>query len=298
MSDRKRTIAIFGKLIKPSFEESLQGLWNILMKEDLEIILFRDFAQTLEKQTGTLPFPYRTFATPDEIPSRTEFLISIGGDGTFLEAIPFILDKQIPIAGINSGRLGFLSDINSHDLQDCMVEILQDEFRIETRSLIEVSSPGFSFDGNPYALNDVSIHKLDSASMITIHTSIDQEYLNSYWADGLIIATPTGSTAYSLSSGGPIVLPQSQNLILTPIAPHTLTVRPLVIPDASVLDFTIEGRNESFLVSLDHRSYHLPLEQKLQLKKSIRSIQVIKPNKHSFFSTLRNKLMWGIDRRN
>ncbi len=298
MPSRSRIIALYGRVFKPEFKPDLLRLFEIFRQWQIELVIYQPFAEFITKELGQIDLPYKLFKHEKEIPSRTDFLISIGGDGTFLEAIPYILDRQIPIAGINSGRLGFLSDISSENIEGSLTEILSNDFSLEERSLVEIQADNFDFQGFPFALNDVSIHKLETASMITVHTYIDNEFLNSYWADGLIISTPTGSTAYSLSSGGPIVHPQAQNLIITPIAPHTLTVRPLVIPDHAKLGFRIDGRSDYYLVSVDHRSFHLPIELELTIQKSIRSIRVIKPNKGSFFTTLRNKLMWGIDRRN
>ena len=225
-------------------------------------------------------------------------MFSIGGDGTFLEAVSYVRDKGIPIVGVNTGRLGFLADISQDQISQAMNAIINKEFDVEERSLIKVETNSAQSIDFPYALNEMTCHKMDTSSMITIHTFIDGEFLNSYWADGLIVATPTGSTAYSLSAGGPILTPSSSNFIITPLAPHNLTVRPLVIPDKHVIKMVIEGRGVNYLATLDSHSHILPYNVEITLRKADFSVKVIKLKTHSYFSTLRNKLMWGADRRN
>ncbi|MDP4206237.1 MAG: NAD kinase, partial [Bacteroidota bacterium] len=221
-----------------------------------------------------------------------------GGDGTFLEAASLVHDTGLPIVGINSGRLGFLADISQSEIGFALEQILDGKYLIEERSLVEIIEPEGKFGNCNYALNEVTFHKMDSSSMITIHAYLNNVYLNTYWADGLIISTPTGSTAYSLSVGGPIVSPDSSIFILSPIASHNLTVRPFVIPDHNELMFEIEGRGEHFLTSLDSRSSVMTVNTRIRLRKADFKLRVIKLREHDFYSTLRNKLMWGADKRN
>jgi NAD+ kinase len=227
-----------------------------------------------------------------------DLLLSIGGDGTFLSAVPIAIDRDIPIAGINCGRLGFLADINSDEIESALTMIINGEFKIEKRSLVEIIQPFQLFEGSNYAANELTVHKLDNSSMIKIETYINHEFLTNYWADGLIVATPTGSTAYSLSVGGPILMPLLTGLIITPIASHNLTMRPIVVPDNVEIELRIEGRGNQFRVSIDHRSMPLDFATVLKIKKAEVSIKVVKITGQSFNSTLRNKLMWGADKRN
>jgi len=227
-----------------------------------------------------------------------DFLISIGGDGTVLDTIPLVKDSKIPILGINTGRLGFLSNINVDKVLNAADALLRGDYDLDERSLLEINCSGVDFKSHNFALNEVTIHKKDTSSMITIHTYLDDTFVNSYWADGLIISTPTGSTAYSLSCGGPIIMPGSQNTVLTPIAPHNLNVRPLVIPNSGKLSLTANGRDESFFLTLDSRSFSVPNQTRVTITKSDFSIYLVNLKEQNFFSTIRNKLLWGIDRRN
>ena len=231
------------------------------------------------------------------IPKDIEFLICIGGDGTFLEAITYIRDSSIPLVGINSGRLGFLANIAGCEADQIIDYLVSTEYSIEDRALLEFSSEQQVFSDFPFALNECTIQKAGS-SLSTIHVTINGEYLTSYWADGLIISTPTGSTAYSLSVGGPIVTPQCTNFIITPIAAHNLNVRPLVIPDTARLSLSVEGRTDNFLATLDSRSTKCNINNKINISKAPFTIRMIKLPQINFYSTLRNKLMWGADKRN
>ncbi|WP_372644489.1 NAD kinase, partial [Ancylomarina sp.] len=217
----------------------------------------------------------------------------------FLDAVTVVQDSGIPIVGVNSGRLGFMADIAREEIPAAISDIFEGNYSIEERTLLKVQTKdnGLFKDFN-YALNEFTVHKKDSASMITIHTYIDGEYLNSYWADGLIIATPTGSTAYSLSVGGPILIPNTQNFVISPISPHNLTVRPIVLPNHQEITLKVEGRSDSYLASLDSRSVSFEALNELKISKADFKIKVLKLKTHSFYSTLRNKLMWGVDKRN
>lgn len=223
--------------------------------------------------------------------------LSVGGDGTFLRTAAFIGKKNIPILGINTGRLGFLADVSSSEIEDTIEEIFKNYYKIEERTLLRLHTENHNFRGYNYALNEIAILKRDTSSMITIHTSLNDDYLTSYQADGLIIATPTGSTAYSMSVNGPILLPQGNSLVLSPVAPHSLNVRPLVIPDDYLISLKVESRNKYFLISLDGRSEVFPVDTLLTIHKADFTTKVIKRYNHTFYQTLREKLMWGADGR-
>ena len=223
--------------------------------------------------------------------------LSVGGDGTFLRTAARIHQQNIPILGINTGHLGFLAGIAANEVEAGLDELVAGKFVVEERSLLHLdSSEAFCLRYN-YALNEIAILKRDTSSMITVHTTLNNEYLTSYQADGLVIATPTGSTAYSMSVNGPILLPECKNFVLSPVAPHTLNVRPLVIPDAYVIGLEVESRNQHSLVSLDGRSEVLPVGTKLEVKKADFTTKILKRANHTFYQTLRDKLMWGTDPR-
>jgi NAD+ kinase len=291
-------IAIYGKAFTDAFMQIMDELAQVVVSEDIQLVLHQSLHDHLISiNWNKLPQVSR-FSSPDDFPADTNFLISIGGDGSFLETIQFVKKDAVPLIGINSGRLGFLADISKTEVQDALREVLSGQYKIENRVLIQLLENHALPEFPNYALNEICIHKLDNSAMITIHVYLGDEYLNSYWADGLIISTPTGSTAYNLSAGGPIVLHNSKSFILTPIAPHTLTVRPLVIPNTSDLRIKVEGRSEEYLVSLDHRSYRMKMENPISIQKADFDVKLIKPQNHSFLKTLRQKLAWGTDKRN
>jgi NAD+ kinase len=224
-------------------------------------------------------------------------MFSLGGDGTLLDTLTFVRHHPILVMGINIGRLGFLADIGKDEIEYAIDSISRGSYVIDRRTLIELESSNNLFGEVNYALNDVTIHKKDTSAMITIHTYINGELLNSYWADGLIISTPTGSTGYSLSCGGPIIMPTSENFVLTPIAPHNLNVRPMVVSDSSVISFEIEGRHEQFFCTLDSRTEPIDSSTQLAVKKSNFTMGLVRLPDHHFLETLRKKLMWGADAR-
>lgn len=225
------------------------------------------------------------------------FIISIGGDGTFLRASHLVAKSGIPLVGINYGRMGFLADIPEEELHEFVSKFINKQYKIEERSYIEISNPD-SFGDKNYALNEISVYRKESSHLMTINTWIDDEFLGSFWADGIVVATPTGSTAYSLSLGGPIITPDSRNIIINAIAPHSLTVRPLVIPDTSVIKLQIEGRDNTYNISLDSKTCTCKPTDEIIIRKSKHTLKTIKIEGKSYFSTLRNKLMWGVDIRN
>lgn len=226
-----------------------------------------------------------------------DIVLSVGGDGTFLRTAARVNRQDIPILGINTGRLGFLADVSGNEIEDTLEELFKNYYKTEERTLLQLCTEGGIYTGHNYALNEVAILKRDTSSMITIHVYLDEEYLSTYQADGLVIATPTGSTAYSMSVNGPIMLPQSTNIVLSPVAPHALNTRPLIIPDSMEIALTVESRNDSFLISLDGCSEVFPVETKLKIHKADYTTKVIKRHNHTFYQTLREKLMWGSDPR-
>lgn len=233
-----------------------------------------------------------------DIENNIDLLICIGGDGTFLETIHIVRGSGIPILGINTGRLGFLASTYKEDIVDVLNSIKDGKYRLQTRSMLTLITDEQLFGENNFALNELTVHKKDSSSMITIHTYIGDLYLNSYWADGLIVATPTGSTAYSLSCGGPIIVPGAKDYVITPIAPHNLNVRPVVVPDDRTIRLKIEGRGREYLCSLDSRSVTIDSAIELVIKKAEFQLNVIQTENQNFLNTIRNKMMWGLDRRN
>jgi len=290
-------IAIFGKQFNDNFNTIVYSLLSKLSARKIELFIHRNFFEYLINEKK-FSFEFSGFYNNCEnLPGDIDFLISIGGDGTFLEAITYIRDSRIPIVGINSGRLGFLANIAGSEVDESIDDLLSKNFTIDERCILELNSSQILFPDFPFALNECTIQK-NGPSLITIQVFSDGVYLNSYWTDGLIIATPTGSTAYSLSAGGPIVTPQSHAFIITPIAPHNLNVRPLIIPDSSNLTLSVEGRTSSFLVTLDSRSVISELKTEINLSKSSFPVRMIKLPKIDFYTTLRNKLMWGVDKRN
>lgn len=226
-----------------------------------------------------------------------DIALSIGGDGTFLRTAARINRQDIPILGINTGRLGFLADISSNDIEDALDELFKNYYKTEERTLLRLYTAGEIYKGYNNALNEIAILKRDTSSMITIHTFLDDEYLSSYQADGLVIATPTGSTAYSMSVNGPIIVPQSNSFVISPVAPHSLNVRPLVIPDSTKISLSVESRSDNFLIALDGNSEVFPVGTQLQINKADYTTKVIKRYNHTFYQTLREKLMWGADAR-
>ena len=291
-------VAIFGRKFGPDFHKSIYKIFEMLNRNGCEIYVYEEFLRSIEQTLFFTPKITGTFINSFKLPDDLDLLISIGGDGTLLESVPYAVFADIPVVGINSGRLGFLTYVSENTLQDSLTEILEGRTDLETRTLIETSSSSERFGNLNIALNEVTIMRVNTSSMISIKVFLNDEYLNTYWSDGLIIATPTGSTAYSLSAGGPIILPGSGNFVLTPVSPHTLSVRPMVISDDNVLRIEADGREKNYLVSLDYRQACLPFGEELTIKKSTKKLKLLRLSSTSFFSTLRNKLLWGVDKRN
>lgn len=293
----KMKIALHGLQLKNEALPYLVEMLNDLKNRNVSLSIHKPYADQFIAQGVALP-PHQTYVNHNDLPADTDYVFSLGGDGTLLDAVTFVGEKEIPILGINTGRLGFLATIPRDAIHTALDQLFEGKVRYDDRTLIQLDSDKNLFDKLNYALNEFSIIKRDSASMIVIHTYLDGEYLNSYWADGLLISTPTGSTGYSLSCGGPLVAPQSNIFIITPVNPHNLNVRPMVVPDTGVLSFKIEGRSQNYLAVLDSRSETVDQEIKLSVKKAVFKARLVSLPDHHFFKTLRSKLNWGLDMRN
>jgi NAD+ kinase len=291
-------IALYGQTVNPEFFEELLRLFYLLKEKQIESFVYRPFLEYLNLDCGIYPEITGQFDNSNDLPDDVSYMFSLGGDGTFLKSFLVAKNGSIPLVGINSGRLGFLSDISREEIDSAVTDILDGNIYIDERTVLEVEIVSDKQSVFQYALNEIAVTKLDSSSMINIHSYINNEFLNTYWADGLIVATPTGSTAYSLSVGGPILTPDSENFVISPIAPHNLTVRPMVVPDHHSITLKVEGRGLHFLASIDSKSEPIYFTESLKIRKAPFKVKTIRLKDHSFFSTLRNKLMWGVDKRN
>lgn len=289
-------IAILGKPFDEAVGPHLQGLLDELSARGAELLVVEAFRAYLDAHLR-LPPATGSFRRGDSL-RGVQFVLSIGGDGTLLDTVTYVGALQIPILGINTGRLGFLAPVNPDQIPLAVDALFKGHFTLEDRSLLRVDTDPDVFGDLNFGLNEFSILKRDSSSMIVVHTYIDGEYLNSYWADGLVVSTPTGSTGYSLSCGGPVMLPQTNNFIIAPVCPHNLNVRPLVVSDQSIISFEIEGRATSYLLALDSRSVPIEASVQMAVRREKFSARLVKLNHVNFLSTLRNKLNWGLDRRN
>ncbi len=290
-------ITIYGKTFNPGFSPYIKELFEKLHQNKIKVIVYKPFLEFIREETGIEPEHNDTFENQDDIGNDTDFMISIGGDGTFLESIPFVRNHNIPVVGLNSGRLGFLANIAKEEISSAFKAIFEKEYKIEYRTLIKLDTKKNIFGNLNFALNDITIQKKES-TMITIDTYLNDVFFNAYWTDGLIVSTPTGSTAYSLSVGGPIVLPGSNSLIIAPIAPHNLTVRPIVVPDDVIITLKVRNRDEKFFVTADNRTKLIDSSVTLKLYKADFKLKMLQLPNNNFYTTIRNKLMWGVDKRN
>jgi len=290
------TIAIFGSPYPEHFSKYIQHLIKKLEAEHIKLIVEEEFSVFLENNIR-FNKSIITFNSYETLKNKADLLLSIGGDGTLLKAVTYVRESEIPIMGINTGRLGFISSVSADQIDDAITDILKGNYKINERALLELSSDKDLFKDKNFALNEVAVSKKDTSSMIRIDAYVDNEFLNTYWADGLVVSTPTGSTGYSLSCGGPIIMPGTNNIIITPNAPHNLNVRPIVIDDNSVVKLKVEDRDQLALVSLDSRSRAFDSETELIIKKANFKIKLIQPQNNSFTTTIRHKLMWGLDKR-
>jgi NAD+ kinase len=290
-------VAIYGKKINKQTASHYVHFLAILKDFGWNPILEKELKEQLVKKVG-IASNYDEFSSRKEFKNGIDLAFSIGGDGTFIKTVSYIRDSGVPILGINTGRLGFLANISTDQLEETMELVKNKDYVFQARSLLKIETENTIFGDENIALNEVTLHKKDNASMITVHASLDGNYLNSYWADGLIVGTPTGSTAYNLSCGGPIVTPGCQIHLLTPIAPHNLNVRPMVVPDHMPIKLSVEGRERTYLISIDGNSKSISQGEEVVVKKADFMINVIKFKDNNFLDTIRNKMLWGLDKRN
>jgi NAD+ kinase len=291
-------VALYNRSFEPDDIPMLQGIIHKLEGYQLSLVFFEDFYQRIKAHITLKEAPQVFFTGRADLPIQTDMLMSFGGDGTMLDTVTFVGNSNIPIIGINLGRLGFLAAISEDEVDHALSSLVQGSYTIEKRSLLHLDANIPLFGTAPFGLNEFTIHRKDSSSMIKIHTYLNGEFLNTYWADGLIVATPTGSTGYSLSCGGPVVFPQASNFVITPVAPHNLNLRSIVVPDDGIISFEVEGRSDTFLCTLDSRSETITSETQLAIRKENFSISLVRPHEHNFLKTIRQKLYWGIDKRN
>jgi len=291
-------VAIFGQYYQNDTRPIIRDIFVFFNQNKVDLVIEEKFLKILYEEK-IIEKQYKTFSSHSDLDNSFDILISIGGDGTILRATTYVRDSGIPILGINAGRLGFLAKVQKENIESFLKIVLEKKYTISERTLLSMEySPNDTQVDINFAMNEVSINRKDTTSMITIETFLNGEYLNSYWADGLIISTPTGSTGYSMSCGGPILTPDVKALVITPIAPHNLTARPLVIPDDTEIRLKVSGREEQYLVSLDSRITFINNNSELKIKKTPFSINMVEIPEETFLKTLRNKLLWGEDKRN
>jgi NAD+ kinase len=289
--------AIYSRIMEDEQQKDVQLFFDELAQQKIEPIIFQHFFDQI-KSIINLPANTKTFSFSEDLSEEIEFIISLGGDGTLLDTVTLVRDKNIFIMGINFGRLGFLASIGREEVKTAVKAIAKRTYLVDKRTMIHLDANISMFGNVPYALNEFSIHKRDVASMIKIHTYLNGEFLNTYWADGLIVATPTGSTGYSLSCNGPVVFPDSGSFVITPVAPHNLNVRPIIVPDDNVISFEIESRSEQIICALDSRREIISKNVQLAVRKESFYINLVRLSENNFLQTLRNKLTWGLDKRN
>ncbi len=288
-------ILVYGQRVKSEHLDVIKFTFDTLLELGFQLTVFEPYYQKLPDYLKSHDFK---IASKDQgIDEDQDVLLSLGGDGTILSAITYINSKNIPILGINLGRLGFLAIVDKQNIKAALVKLKNQEFAVEERTMLSLNAKGL-FEDYPYALNDLTLHKRDTSSMIKVNAWINDKFLKSYWADGIILSTPTGSTGYSLSCGGPIIFPNAQNFVLTAVAPHNLSSRPLVIPDDSRIRFTVEGRTNNFLCTLDSRYQTIGPEIELHIRKADFKTKLIKLEGADFLKTMQDKMMWGLDNRN
>ena len=290
-------IAIYSRGLEPNLHQGIRLLLDELTAYGIEPVIFQDFFNQFYSSIK-IEGKYSTFNCSEDLDEQIECIISLGGDGTLLDTVTLVRDKGIPVLGINYGRLGFLASIGKDELHTAVDALVNRTYMIDERTLLHLDANIPLFDKVPYALNELTLHKKDTSPMIKIHTYLNGEFLNTYWADGLIVSTPTGSTGYSLSCNGPVVFPDSASFVITPVSPHNLNIRPIVVPDDNIISFEIEGRTDGFLCTLDSRREIVDKDVQLAVKKEAFGINLVRLNENNFLQTLRNKLSWGLDKRN
>jgi NAD+ kinase len=290
-------VAIYSRKTNKQTSQYLSELLAIFHSYGWQVVLHQDLKKNCIGKVNGID-TLGVFSNYKDFQSGIDLMISMGGDGTFIESVGFIRNSEVPILGINTGRLGFLANIARENIEAALDLVYRKQFEFQSRSLLRVFTEENLYGEDNFALNEVTFHKKDTSSMITVHAYLDNKYLNSYWADGLIVSTPTGSTAYSLSCGGPIVTPGCRVHILTPIAPHNLNVRPMVVPDHMPIKLSLEGRERKYLISLDGKSKSIKQGEEVMITKAEFMVNVIKFEDNNFLDTIRNKMMWGLDKRN
>lgn len=290
-------VALYCQKLKKSNLPYVLELLSHVKNMGWNAVLESNFKKELVKKANLDP-AIQSFDSYLDFKQGIDMVISLGGDGTFIKSVNYVRDSQVPIVGINTGRLGFLANISKEAMGEAFEKLQDKKFEYQQRSLLRVETASHHFGDANIALNEVTVSRKDSSAMLTVHATLDDNYMNSYWADGLIISTPTGSTAYNLACGGPIIDPQCNLHVVTPIAPHNLNVRPIVVPDTSTIKLSVEGRSRNYLLSLDGNSVNIKQREEVLIKKADFMINVIKLDGHDFLDTIRNKMMWGIDRRN
>jgi NAD+ kinase len=289
--------AIYSRVLDEDQKGNIQLFFDELTRQKIEPVIFQHFFDQI-KDTISLPSNTTTFSLSEHLTKDIEFIMSLGGDGTLLDTVTLVRDRNISIMGINFGRLGFLAGIGQDEIKIAVQAIAKRSFIVDKRTMIHLDADLPLFGNVPYGLNEFAVHKRDTAAMIKIHTYLNGEFLNTYWADGLIVATPTGSTGYSLSCGGPVVFPDSGSFVITPVAPHNLNVRPIIVPDDNVISFEVESRSENIICALDSRREIVGKNVSLAVRKESFSINLLRLSENSFLQTLQNKLTWGLDKRN
>jgi NAD+ kinase len=292
-------VAIYGQYYQNSTEPIIRDIFVFFNQNNVELVIEANFLKMLYEKK-LIKKEYNTFSSHTELDNSFDMLVSIGGDGTILRAATLVRDSGVPILGVNAGRLGFLATVQKENIDEFLQIVIDKKYTLSKRSLLSLSCdpPNEALQDINFAMNEVSVSRKDTTSMITIDTFLNGEILNSYWADGLIISTPTGSTGYSLSCGGPILTPDVKGLVITPIAPHNLNARPLVIPDETEIKLKVSGREENYLVSLDSRITSVGNESILTIRKTPFQINMVEIPEETFLKTLRSKLLWGEDKRN
>ncbi|MCU7551682.1 NAD kinase [Chitinophagaceae bacterium LB-8] len=290
-------VAIYSRVLDGSQQKDIQLFFDELSNEGIVPVVYQHFLDQL-KGNISLPDSTEAFSHSQDLSEKIDFFVSMGGDGTLLDAVTLVRNKNIPVVGINFGRLGFLASIGRDELIDAVKALARRSYILDKRSLIHLDANLPLFGEIPFGLNEFAIHKQDVASMIKIRTYLNGELLNTYWADGLILATPTGSTAYNLSCAGPVVFPDAGSFVITPIAPHHLNVRPIVVPDNTIISFEIDSRTPEIICALDSRKEIVNKNVLLAVRKESFMLNLVRLNENNFLQTLRNKLSWGVDKRN
>lgn len=290
-------VAIYNRTFEEADVPRIRYIIEQLVKNGLHLVFHHEFYERIAPHLELKETP-KLFKNSTDLPPTTDMLFSLGGDGTMLDTVTFVGPASIPLIGINLGRLGFLAAISEEEVEAAITSLVRGSYTTEERTLLHLDASIPLFNGAPYALNEFTLNRKDSSSMIKIHTYLNGEFLNTYWADGLIVATPTGSTGYSLSCGGPVVFPQTSSFVITPVASHNLNTRSIVVPDDTVISFEIEGRADQFLCTLDSRTEIINSNVQLAVKRENFTITLVRPDEHNFLNTLRQKLYWGMDSRN